>query len=122
MRTFNVVDVTEILVHWRSRSLIEIAESLGVESKTVKKCVPLAGNGGAGAGQGLQVGSLVERLGAGVVPVAGQYATASDRLARDRDPPRLHRGDAAGLVRHDLASEVTNASPQTFIRVTNIIK
>ncbi len=35
-----MVDVTEILVHWHAgRSLSEIAESLGVERKTVRKYV-----------------------------------------------------------------------------------
>jgi transposase len=39
-RTFNVVDVTEILVHWHAgRSISEIAESLGVDRKTVRKYV-----------------------------------------------------------------------------------
>jgi predicted transcriptional regulator len=39
-RTFNVVDVTEILVHWHAgRSQSEIATSLGVDRKTVKKYV-----------------------------------------------------------------------------------
>jgi transposase len=37
-RTFNVVDVTEILVHWHAgRSQSEVAASLGVDRKTVKK-------------------------------------------------------------------------------------
>jgi transposase len=39
-RTFSVVDVTEILVHWHAgRSQSEIATSLGVDRKTVKKYV-----------------------------------------------------------------------------------
>src|SRR3954468_416228 len=39
-RTFDVVDVTEILVHWYAgRSQSEIATSLGVDRKTVKKYV-----------------------------------------------------------------------------------
>jgi transposase len=39
-RTFNVVDVTEILIHWHAgRSLSEIATSLGVDRKTVRKYV-----------------------------------------------------------------------------------
>ena len=37
-RTFDVVDVSEILVHWHAgRSQAEVAESLGVDRKTVKK-------------------------------------------------------------------------------------
>jgi transposase len=39
-RSFNVVDVTEILIHWHAgRSQSEIATSLGVDRKTVKKYV-----------------------------------------------------------------------------------
>jgi predicted transcriptional regulator len=37
-RTFDVVDVTEILTHWHAgRSKSEIAESLGLDRKTVRK-------------------------------------------------------------------------------------
>src|SRR3954447_12603905 len=37
-RTFEVIDVTEILVHWHAeRSQAEIASSLGVDRKTVRK-------------------------------------------------------------------------------------
>jgi hypothetical protein len=37
-RTFNAVDVTEVLVHWHvGRSQSEIATSLGLDRKTVKK-------------------------------------------------------------------------------------
>jgi len=37
-RTFDVVDVTEILVHWHAgRSISEIAQSLGVDRKTIRK-------------------------------------------------------------------------------------
>ncbi len=37
-RSFNVVDVTEILIHWHAgRSQSEVATSLGVDRKTVKK-------------------------------------------------------------------------------------
>jgi hypothetical protein len=35
-RTFDVIDVTEILVHWQAgRSLNEMSQSLGVDRKTV---------------------------------------------------------------------------------------
>ena len=37
-RTFDVVDVTEILAHWHAgRSKSQIAESLGLDRKTVRK-------------------------------------------------------------------------------------
>ena len=37
-RTFEVIDVTEILVHWHAgRSQAEIGASLGVDRKTVRK-------------------------------------------------------------------------------------
>jgi hypothetical protein len=37
-RTFDVVDVTEILIHWHAgRSQLQLADSLGVDPKTVRK-------------------------------------------------------------------------------------
>src|SRR5215212_4971797 len=37
-RTFDVVDVTEIFIHWYAgRSLSEVAMSLGVDRKTIRK-------------------------------------------------------------------------------------
>ena len=37
-RTFDVTDVTEILVHWYAgRSQSEVATSLGVDRKTIRK-------------------------------------------------------------------------------------
>ncbi|MGH3925557.1 MAG: hypothetical protein ACRDTT_22320 [Pseudonocardiaceae bacterium] len=39
-RTFAVIDVVEILIHWYAgRSKAEIAHSLGVDRKTVRKYV-----------------------------------------------------------------------------------
>jgi transposase len=39
-RTFDVIDVTEILVHWHAgRSLSEMSQSLGVDRKTLRKYV-----------------------------------------------------------------------------------
>ena len=39
-RTFDVIDVTEILVHWHAgRSLSEMAQSLGVDRKTLRKYI-----------------------------------------------------------------------------------
>ena len=37
-RTFDVVDVTEIFIHWYAgRSLSEVSMSLGVDRKTIRK-------------------------------------------------------------------------------------
>ena len=39
-RTFDVIDVTEILMHWHAgRSKNEMAESLGVDRKTLRKYI-----------------------------------------------------------------------------------
>jgi hypothetical protein len=39
-RTFDVIDVTEILVHWHAgRSLNEMSQSLAVDRKTIRKYV-----------------------------------------------------------------------------------
>ena len=37
-RTFDVVDLTELFVHWEAgRSQVQISESLGLDRKTVRK-------------------------------------------------------------------------------------
>ena len=57
-RTFDVIDVTEILVHWHAgRSLSEMSQSLGVDRKTIRKYVAPAvaagiAPGRAGEGRG----------------------------------------------------------------------
>ncbi len=46
-RTFDVIDVTEILVHWHAgRSLNEVSQSLGVDRKTIRKYVAPAAAAG----------------------------------------------------------------------------
>ena len=46
-RTFDVVDIIEILVHWHAgRSKSEIAQSLGVDRKTASKYIAAAESGG----------------------------------------------------------------------------
>ena len=42
-RSFTVVDVTEILIHWYAgRSLSEVSDSLNVDRKTIRKYVAAA--------------------------------------------------------------------------------
>jgi transposase len=51
-RTFNVVEITEILVHWHAgRSISEIARSLGVDRNTVRKYTAAARDAGIQPGQ-----------------------------------------------------------------------
>ena len=46
-RTFDVIDVTEILVHWHAgRSLNEMSQSLGGDRKTIRKYVAPAAAAG----------------------------------------------------------------------------
>ena len=50
-RTFDVIDVTEILVHWHAgRSLSEMSQSLGVDRKTIRKYVAPAAAAGIAPG------------------------------------------------------------------------
>ena len=51
-RTFDVIDVTEILVHWHAgRSLNEMSGSLGVDRKTIRKYVAPAVAAGIAPGR-----------------------------------------------------------------------
>src|SRR5580700_3248624 len=46
-RTFDVIDVTEILMHWHAgRSKNEMAQSLGVDRKTLRKYIAPAEGAG----------------------------------------------------------------------------
>jgi transposase len=50
-RTFDVIDITEILVHWYAgRSISEVAASLGVDRKTIRKYVAPAEAAGLAPG------------------------------------------------------------------------
>ena len=52
-RTFDVIDVTEILMHWHAgRSLSEMAGSLGVDRKTLRKYITPAAAAGIAPGSG----------------------------------------------------------------------
>jgi Mn-dependent DtxR family transcriptional regulator len=70
-RTFDVVDIIEILVHGHAgRNNTEIAASLDVDRKTVRKYVSAAEAAGMVPG-GAPLGEAVGRAGPGMVPGAG---------------------------------------------------
>jgi transposase len=70
-RTFDVVDITEILVHWHAgRRQNEIAQSLGVDRKTARKYIAAAEAAGSARRAGRERGG-VGGAGPGVVPGAG---------------------------------------------------
>ena len=71
-RTFDVVDIMEILVHWYAgRSKSEVALSLGVDRKTAGKYIAAAEAAGMSAGRAAGQRGAVGGAGAGVVPGAG---------------------------------------------------
>jgi hypothetical protein len=87
-RTFNVVDITEILVHWYAgRSQNEIAASLGVDRKTIRQIHGARGGGGWTTGRG----GGGRRVGAHVVPRAGRDAAAAGRYCARRGHTRASR-------------------------------
>lgn len=96
-RTFDMVDLVEIYTHWDAgRSRAQIARSLGLSPKTVRKYLaPLVAAemrpGGACPGRGGMAGA-----GRTVVPGTGRCPAAAGELAEVRGPPRLHR--RAGLM------------------------
>ena len=91
-RAFDVVDVTEILAPWYAgRSKNQIAGSLGLDRKTVRKYLGLAEAQGLVPG-GPPVGLCggVVGAGCGVVPGAGGCLAAAGDLAGDREASRVH--------------------------------
>jgi hypothetical protein len=71
-RTFDVVDIIEILVHWHAgRNNSEIAQSLNVDRKDSPEIHRGGGGGGYGAGRAAAERGGVGRQGQGVVPGAG---------------------------------------------------
>ena len=96
-RTFDVIDVAEILVHWHAgRSLNEMSGALGVDRKTMRKYVAPAVAAGIVPGGPAKSEGEWQEPGPGVVPGAGGHPAAAGDLAGDRRAPRLHRGAAEG--------------------------
>src|ERR1700747_2438198 len=80
-RTFTMVDVTEILQHWYAgRPKVEVARSLGVDAKTVRRYVAPAAagrpkvEGGAQRGGGRKARPRVRGPGGGGRDGAGRPA------------------------------------------------
>jgi len=71
-RTFDVVDVTEILAHWHAgRSKSQIAESLGLDRKTVRKYLaPAEAEGLAPGGPPVSAAEWRERAAGSPEPIA----------------------------------------------------
>ena len=65
-RTFDVVDIIEILVHWHAgRNKSEIAQSLGVDRKTARKYIAAAEAAGMSPGRAAGHRGAVGRAGRG---------------------------------------------------------
>jgi transposase len=108
-RTFDVVDVTEILIHWHAgRSISEVAASLGVDRKTIRKY-------------------LAPALAAGMTPggpppsnhewaelVAGWFPQLADTRLRQVTWPEIGRHH--DFIRQMLAAGVTQATIHQRLR------
>jgi hypothetical protein len=101
-----VVDVTEILIHWHAgRSQSEVATSLGVDRKTVKKYLAPAIAAGIVPGDQARSGEAWAELVRAWWPGAGRRAAAADDVAADRGASRGHQVAAGcGHGSHDLAA------------------
>ena len=92
-----MIDVTEILMHWHAgRSLSEMAGSLDVDRKTLRKYIAPAVAAGIAPGGPARSQEEWAEPGAGLVPAAGRYPAAAGDLAGDREAPRVHHRPAEG--------------------------
>ena len=80
-----MVDLTELFVHWEAgRSQVQIAQSLGLDRKTVRKYLaPAVAEGLLPGGGPVGEQVWVERI-AAVVPGAGRYPVAAGDVGADR--------------------------------------
>src|SRR2546421_8018483 len=86
-RTFTMIDVTEILQHWYAgRPKVEVARSLGVDAKTVRRYVAPAEAAGMAPGGPPVTGEQWRALGRPWVPPG----------ARTRGRPGARRGAGGG--------------------------
>src|SRR5271155_2174101 len=95
-RTFDVIDVTEILVHWHAgRSLNEMSGSLGVDRKTIRKYVAPAVAAGIVPGGAAKSEAEWQEL------AQGWFPELSDTRLRQVTWPAIavHHDYIAGLLR-----------------------
>jgi hypothetical protein len=84
-RTFDVIDVTEILMHWHAgRSKNEMAESLGVDRKTLRKYIAPAEAAGITPGGPAKSEEEWAELVRGWFPQLADTRVAAGDLAGDR--------------------------------------
>lgn len=80
-----MVDVAEILEHWYAgRAKVEVARSLGVDAKTVRKYVAAAEAAGLAPGRPAGQRRAVPGADRSVVPGAGRYPAAAAVVGADR--------------------------------------
>jgi transposase len=85
-RTFDVTDVTEILIHWYAgRSQSEIATSLGVDRKTIRKYLAPAIAAGITPGGPAKTTAEWREL------VAGWFPGLADARLRQTTWPQIER-------------------------------
>ena len=92
-----MIDIVEILIHWYAgRSQNELAASLGVDRKTLRKYTAPARAAGIEPGGPPMAEADWRTPGGRVVPGVGRHPVAAGVLAGHRVPPRLHRRPAQG--------------------------
>lgn len=97
-----MVDVTEILVHWRAgRSLSEIAESLGVDRKTIRKYVAPA------IAAGLEPGGPAKSDSEWAALVRGWFPSLADTRLRQITWPQIevHRDYIVAMLRAGVSKQ-----------------
>jgi transposase len=83
-RSFTVVDVTEILIHWYAgRSLSEVSDSLGVDRKTIRKYLAPA------VAEGIRPGGPARSAAQWAALVAGWFPQLTDTTLRQTTWPQI---------------------------------
>jgi transposase len=108
-RTFVVVDVTEILIHWHAgRSISEVAASLGIDRKTIRKYLAPA------LAVGIQPGGPPRSAQEWAALVAGWFPQLADTRLRQVTWPEIGRHHET--IRQLLAAGVTQATIHQRLR------